>query len=89
MSWNDQINRILKWHDQGAYTRLELLPLLIKNTPQEHLGDLKSLLPVEIWLALVEWIHDYPLHGGIQIRDGESLPIEKIIWLKQQTQDER
>lgn len=88
MSSTEQINRLLKRHQQGVYTFRELLPLLVENTPHDHLKDLQALLPSEIWTAFVKWIHDYPVDDGIQIRDGRSLPVEKIIWLRQATADE-
>ncbi|MFT5525238.1 MAG: hypothetical protein ACI9HK_003205 [Pirellulaceae bacterium] len=84
----DDIRRLVKRHEQCVYTLRELLPLLVKRTPQENLADLKTCLPGEIWAPFVKWIQDYPLDGGIQIRDGEELPIEKIKWLKQATRAE-
>jgi len=32
--------------------------------------------------AFIEWIRDYPIEGGIQIRSGEGLSLEKIAILK-------
>ena len=55
----------------------------------ELLKNLRSVLPADISTALVKWARDYPLEGGIQIRgDGQTLPLEKIIWLKREVRDE-
>ena len=84
----DEISRLIRRYQQGAYTLRELLPLVVKHTPHERLVELKGALPGEIWTTFVKWIQDYPLDGGIQIRDHEDLSIQKIKWLKQHTQSE-
>jgi len=89
MTSKDQIRRILTQHQQGIYTLLELLPHLVYITPKEDLGDLKSVLPGDLWKAFVEWVDDYPLEGGIMLSDAPPLSDEKIIWLKNATRGER
>lgn len=79
MEFKDLIDRILKRYHEGVYIPLELFEMIIMKTPQENLGELKELLPHDIWTPFGE----YPLEGGIQIRSGPSPSIEKIIWLKE------
>jgi hypothetical protein len=85
----DGINRLLEQHEQGVYTLRELFPRLVKNTPLDHLAYLEQCLPSEMWKNFVTWIQDYPLEGGVQIRCDESLPIDKITWLKEHTLPKR
>lgn len=83
MEFKERIDRLLELYREGMYIPLELFGMFIMKTPQENLGELKELLPHDIWTPFAEWIDEYPLEGGFQIRSGPRLPIEKIIWLKE------
>lgn len=76
------VKRVLQLHGQGVYTLRELLPLIAEHLPEDQLSQVKASVPAEIWNNFAMWVRDYPTEGGIQIRDGVRLPVERIMWLK-------
>ena len=81
MTNNTEIAQLIELHEGGVFTLRELLPLLVDRTSVEDLHLLRDL-PERIHRPFVEWVRDYPLEGGIQIRDEPNLSVEKLAWLK-------
>ena len=59
MSFEDQIDTVLERYQKGWFTLLEIFPLLVDKTPEENLGDLKIMLPEDVWISFVKWVNEY------------------------------
>jgi hypothetical protein len=83
MAFADTIRAVIKKQEDGIYTVRELFPLLVKRTLPGDALDLLLLLPPEIRSAFESWVRQYPLEGGMQIRDSEEkLSLKTIMSLK-------
>jgi hypothetical protein len=84
MNFPNRIDQLLRKYRDGLYTLRELLPMLVQSTPEGKEADLVKMLPLEVLEPFKQWVKDYPLEGGIKIRDSaEELSIAVIVTLKQ------
>jgi hypothetical protein len=88
MAGMEAIHKIVEKHRQGVYTLREIFSLLVKNTNEQNVSGVVKALPSDIRGALQKWLNEYPLEGGIQIRDSAELPVSTIVILKKAIQQE-
>lgn len=82
MTINTKISRLIALYRSGVYTLREILPQLAIAISKDEACELINFLPEDIQASFAAWINEYPLEGGIQIRDTREIPIETIIELK-------
>jgi hypothetical protein len=84
MVFPQNIHRLLERHSEGVFTERELLARFVRNTPDDRIADLFAILPASLRAVFKGWLDNYPLEGGIVIRDDvPPLPIERIIRMKE------